>query len=136
LYGFIVKGINYVAFSNMTMILDIALDIDDYSLVEDGWLNMEFGKKLRSRRKKERMSQDSLATSAGLSRTSIVNVESGRQGVSLATLYRLAGALSCEISDLLPSLPSMDLPRITVGDDGPEAKQAVLRIMQRVQSES
>ena len=101
--------------------------------MDETWLNQEFGTQLRARRRKARLSQDGLAAASGLSRTSVVNIEKGRQGVSLGTLYRLARALACDTSELLPPIPTSDLPRITIGDESAETKQAVMRVMRRAQ---
>lgn len=48
------------------------------------------------------MTQVAFAKAVGLSRTSITNIESGRQPVSLHTLYSMADILGVEVSDLLP----------------------------------
>lgn len=48
------------------------------------------------------MSQDDLAASVALSRTSITNLESGRQQVPLHTLYEIAEALGSSLKELLP----------------------------------
>jgi transcriptional regulator with XRE-family HTH domain len=48
------------------------------------------------------MSQDAFAKAVGLSRTSITNIERGRQPVSLHTLYSMADILGVEPADLLP----------------------------------
>ena len=114
-------------------ILDIRADRGNISRMEETWLNREFGSRLRERRKKAELSQDGLASAAGLSRTSVVNIERGRQGVSLATIYRLAEALGCASTDLLPPLPETQVPRITIGDQSSESRQAVMRVMQRAQ---
>lgn len=66
-------------------------------------LNAAFGEHLRRLRGQARMSQDTLGRRAGLSRTSITNIEVGRQHVSLDVLYRLADALGQEPRDLLPT---------------------------------
>lgn len=98
--------------------------------MEDKWLNVEFGARVRERRKKADLSQDDLAAAAKVSRTSVVNIERGRQGVSIGTLYRLANALACNPADLLPLRPAARLPRIAIGDGSREAEQAVLLVMQ------
>lgn len=98
------------------------------------WLDRAFGVLLRERRDAQRMSQEQLAQSAGLSRTSVVNIEKGRQGVSLESLYKLAAALGCQPGDLLPSAPSMDLPTISIGDQSAEARLAIGQVMNRVRS--
>lgn len=98
------------------------------------WLDRAFGVLLRDRRDIQHMSQQQLAEAAGLSRTSVVNIEKGRQGVSLDSLYKLAGALGCQPGDLLPSAPSMDVPKIKMGDDSEESRLAVGQVMNRVRS--
>jgi transcriptional regulator with XRE-family HTH domain len=107
--------------------------------MDEARLNLEFGSRLRERRQEAGMSQETLAETAGLSRTSVVNIEKGRQGVSLGTLYRLANALACDCADLLPpppegqAIPEIDLPRIAIGDERADSRRAVMRIMQRAQ---
>ena len=64
-----------------------------------------FGRLLARRRKKAGLSQEALAKLVGLSRTSIANVERGRQPVQLHSLYTMSSALAIEITDLLPAMP-------------------------------
>lgn len=64
-----------------------------------------FGKLLAGRRTGAGMSQEEFAKAVGLSRTSITNIERGRQPVSLHTLYSMADILGIEAVDLLPSAP-------------------------------
>jgi transcriptional regulator with XRE-family HTH domain len=98
----------------------------------DERLNAEFGRLLRELRRRTAMSQDLLAEAAGVSRTSIVNIEAGRQGISLSTLYRLALALRLTPQALLPPLPiEGTLPRIRLGPETPESERAILAVMRR-----
>ncbi len=98
-------------------------------------LNLEFGTRLREMRRRVGLSQDQLANAARLSRTSIVNVERGRQGVSLGTLYRLADALSCSPAQLLPARQEVEMPRIAIGSEAVSARQAVLAVLRRAQEQ-
>lgn len=66
-------------------------------------IRTEFGRTLRLVRKKVGLSQQELADRVALSRPSIVNIELGRQGISLEQLYGLAGALGVSAADLLPN---------------------------------
>lgn len=66
-------------------------------------LNAAFGQQLRELRTSVGLSQDALARRAGLSRTSVTNIEMGRQHVSLDVLYRLADGLGAEPRQLLPN---------------------------------
>ena len=63
----------------------------------------EFGRLIRERRKAISQNQTTLANSVGLSRTSITNIELGRQQVALHMLYALANALGIEPQVLLPA---------------------------------
>lgn len=65
-------------------------------------LYKEIGRTLRQRREKAGLTQGDVATRVGLSRTSITNIEQGRQHVTLHVLYALADAIGSKPSDLLP----------------------------------
>src|SRR5262245_59867222 len=67
-------------------------------------LYRRFGKLVQLHRKRlAGMTQDQLAVRVGLSRTSITNIEQGRQHVSLHQLYSIAEALQVSPEVLLPS---------------------------------
>ena len=65
-------------------------------------LYIELGKKIKNARG-TRLSQADLAKASSLSRTSITNIEKGRQHLPLHTLYTIANALEISIGDLLPN---------------------------------
>ena len=95
-------------------------------------LAVEFGRRLRHLRDEVDLSQEALAAASGLSRTSIVNIERGRQGVSLATLYNLASALGLEPRILLPNAdPPPAVPRIAIGPNTRDSERAVLAVMRK-----
>jgi transcriptional regulator with XRE-family HTH domain len=62
-----------------------------------------FGAMLAVARRKRNISQEVLAAELGLSRTSITNIEKGRQPLQLHALYLVAQSLSIDVKDLLPS---------------------------------
>lgn len=62
----------------------------------------EFGRILRQRRADANLTQDELANKVGLVRTSITNIELGKQNVSLHLLFQLADALGVQTKDILP----------------------------------
>lgn len=67
------------------------------------------------------MSQAALAKAVGLSRTSITNIERGRQPVNIHTLYAMADILGLDVGDLLPPSPKESLDMPLAGDqDGKE----------------
>lgn len=73
----------------------------------------EFGRLLRDQRDKEGLTQKDISERVGLSRTSITNIELGKQHVSLHLLYKLASAVNTSPTNLLPdnkfAAPSNDL---------------------------
>ncbi|MEQ8674156.1 MAG: helix-turn-helix transcriptional regulator [Aggregatilineales bacterium] len=66
------------------------------------------GKNIRDARIRAQMTQDDLAKSLGLQRTSITNIESGSQKIQLHTLYMLASALDVNLISLLPDTSSFE----------------------------
>ena len=66
-------------------------------------LYQEIGQKLKTRRIQLKITQQDLADIIGLKRTSIANLESGRQCIPLGKLYELCHALDMQILDVLPS---------------------------------
>jgi transcriptional regulator with XRE-family HTH domain len=48
------------------------------------------------------MTQGELASALGVARTSVTNIEAGRQGLSASMLWRIAGILGCNPNALLP----------------------------------
>jgi len=68
--------------------------------MEDFYL--EFGRALRYYRQSAHLTQDDLATRVGLGRTSVTNIEQGRQHVPLHMLFELATAVGVEPAALLP----------------------------------
>jgi len=64
----------------------------------------EVGRRIRDARKRRRpaLTQEGLAKLVSLTRTSITNVEKGRQKLLLHTLADIAGALQVDVATLLP----------------------------------
>lgn len=71
----------------------------------------QFGQLLAEVRRKKGISQEFLADELGLSRTSITNIEKGRQPIQLHSLYRIARLLEVELKELLPSPQVFESPR-------------------------
>lgn len=61
------------------------------------------GKNIRERRQFFDINQEDLAEQIGLTRTSISNIEAGRQLPPLDILYKICHSLGSELPDLLPS---------------------------------
>lgn len=64
---------------------------------------IEIGKKIRDVRERKHISQEDLAKKVGLTRTSITNIEKGRQKLLVHTLINIAQELSMDAKALLPS---------------------------------
>lgn len=65
-------------------------------------LYAEIGRRIRSEREALGFTQTDLAQAVGLLRTSIANIESGRQRLPIQTLYQIAYELGVPIYALLP----------------------------------
>ena len=65
------------------------------------------GSKIRNRRVAEERTQEDLAARVGMARTSLTNLERGRQHIPLHTLMRLASELDLELADLMPSMADL-----------------------------
>lgn len=74
----------------------------DESLPNRDLVYREFGVLLAAERKRKRLSQSRLAELIGLSRTSITNIECGRQPIQLHQLYSFAAILRIDVKNLLP----------------------------------
>lgn len=69
------------------------------------------GRKLRQTRENQHLSQDSLAKRLGISRTSMVNIEAGRQRAPLHLLWQIAELLETKLPLLIPSPEELLVPR-------------------------
>lgn len=70
----------------------------------------EFGKLVRRHRMRLKLTQDQLADRVGLSRTSITNIEKGRQKVLIHHLIHLAESLQVSPEALLPPIGMPQIP--------------------------
>lgn len=61
------------------------------------------GERLRERRLEANVTQAQLAEAAGVLRTSITNIEAGRQKPPLHLLYKMCMALDVEVSSIVPT---------------------------------
>lgn len=74
------------------------------ALPADLRLSAGLAARVRSARKAARMTQQTLAEACGLERTSVTNLEAGRQIPKLPALYRMAEALKMRPDELLGNL--------------------------------
>ncbi|GIU25591.1 helix-turn-helix domain-containing protein [Shewanella schlegeliana] len=65
-------------------------------------LAIQFGLKLRSKRKELGISQDKLALLAEIDRSYAGRIERGEVNITLEKAYQLAEVLDCDVKELLP----------------------------------
>jgi transcriptional regulator with XRE-family HTH domain len=65
-----------------------------------------FGQMVAKWRLDAGLKQGAFAKRIGLSRTSVTNIERGRQAVNLHTVYLMAETLGRDVTDLLPASPT------------------------------
>ncbi len=85
---------------------------------------VEVGRRIREARKRAGMTQQDLGDEVNLSRTSITNIESGNQPVTIWLLHLVSSAVDCALIDLLPTLQEPGQP--TFPTDVPPKTAAVL----------
>jgi len=73
-------------------------------------LYRKLGENIRKCRTQRKLSQDELAKLVGLNRTSMTNIEKGRQHPPLHTLCEIVEHLKVDISELLPRPTAMQDP--------------------------
>ena len=78
-------------------------------------INKAFGARLGAERKKSLLTQEELSRRVGIGRTTIANIERGRQSVSVPLLYRLASALGVAPEGLLPQGVETGSPEVGSG---------------------
>jgi len=81
------------------------------------------GRQLRERREELGLSQNKIADNVGLLRTSITNIESGRQKPPLHVLYSICLALKIEVAEVLPKTGDVELRKVIAVDVNNQTKQ-------------
>ena len=65
---------------------------------------IEFGKRVREERKKLNLSQEELASRAGVHRTYIGMIERAEKNITLENIEKIAKALNLNVSDIFKNL--------------------------------
>jgi transcriptional regulator with XRE-family HTH domain len=95
--------------------LDTITLISDYKYVmaitEGDFKWQELGDRINRRRVARKISQQTLASSAGLTQNAIYRLEAGETNPQLSTLQRIAPALECSVRELLCGM-SENAPRL------------------------
>jgi transcriptional regulator with XRE-family HTH domain len=100
----------YCLFSKLVYDIDIAAGLGhNWPTMKIDPFYAEFGQLLQNARrspKGTKLTQSDLADAVGLSRSSVANIEKGRQPVQLHLVVRMAQVLGVDISELIPRQPS------------------------------
>jgi DNA-binding XRE family transcriptional regulator len=72
--------------------------------IDETLLYQRLGHQLRQTREAAELTQAKLAENVGVLRTSITNIEAGRQKAPLHLIYEICAVLQVDIHDILPSL--------------------------------
>jgi transcriptional regulator with XRE-family HTH domain len=91
----------------------------------------EVGKLIAAYRRKKKLSQAVLASHIGHTRTSITNIEAGRQRIPLDLLYKIADVLQTDFRNLLAP-PSESLPPEIEKKLPKQFDEAQLRALKRI----
>jgi transcriptional regulator with XRE-family HTH domain len=109
--------------------------------IQEDRLYLHVGERLKRRREEKRITQAMLSQRSGVDRSSIANIEGGRQRPSLHVLYKLCAALEIEVSAILPSNVEVVSQRaaddraLQGGNLPPKAAQHVETLMRELEDE-
>lgn len=70
---------------------------------------LQVGANIQKARKRQGLNQDGLAQAVQLTRSSIANIEAGRQRALIHTVVLIAQVLDVEIGELLPPIGAVDV---------------------------
>lgn len=91
------------------------------------------GEQLKTHREKQGLTQGDLAGLVGLERTSITNIEGGKQKLPIHVLYGVCRALSVNPSDVLPRIEDVSeqpkLERVSIGDFSGALPPGIARLL-------
>src|SRR5712664_2650029 len=96
------------------------------------------GATIARRRSSARLTQAQLAERIGSARTSVTNLERGRQQMPLHQLLRIAEVLEVDLKDLIPSrseVHAQDRISIIVGTDKSDVPPETARLITRILNE-
>jgi transcriptional regulator with XRE-family HTH domain len=118
--------------------LDIGILSGHGRAVEVDRFYVQLGRRIRAARTKAQLRQDQLGQSLGLSRTSVTNIEQGRQRLQVHHLALVSEALRVPIAELVDGLTAeprtTDLPEEAKQLD-PAAREWVRRVAARLGTE-
>ncbi len=123
---FLIKAFLLLTLVNLCAILPTMDKMDTIG----GSIYKLVGERIKKRRIELEMTQEDLAKCIGILRTSVANIESGRQRAPLNILYKICGILKIEPNNLMPTMNEVSASTVvsTMKDGGLPVKAAqVLR---------
>lgn len=66
------------------------------------------GEKIRKQRELQQITQENIANTAGILRTTLSNIENGRQQPAIHILFSIATALKTDVFSLIPRIDEID----------------------------
>lgn len=81
-------------------------------MIDERKLYETIGQEIKKIRKTKGYNQSELASKINIERTSITNIESGRQKVTLFALYKICALFEIEPSDLLPEAGEVSIHNV------------------------
>jgi DNA-binding XRE family transcriptional regulator len=82
-------------------------------MLDEPRLKKYLGNRIKGLRVSNGYKQVDLATLVGLERTSITNIESGKQMVSVPLIYKLCHIFQVDVSDLMPKIEDILIHKVT-----------------------
>lgn len=92
---------------SITLTCNLSRSILDYMKTNEALLYKKLGHQLRQKRESANLTQAQLAERVTVLRTSITNIEAGRQKAPLHLLYELCAVLQVDIKDMLPLMSDL-----------------------------
>ena len=88
----------------------------------------ELGRRIKDARKKSCLTQEALATKISLTRTTVTNIEKGRQQLLVHTLVDIAEALNVAPDTLLPESKAPSIDKLLTAET-PQAQEWILKVV-------
>ena len=103
----------FLTLSMLPILMESVITMSDVKMAVNYGLNkvrfpapVLVGSRIRQLREAARLTQEELATAAGIGRVTLVRIENGQQSPRYETLVALAGALGRPVAELLASEPA------------------------------
>ncbi|MEA5576071.1 helix-turn-helix transcriptional regulator [Anabaena sp. UHCC 0451] len=106
--------------------------------INENNLYQQIGRRIKQRRTEMGMTQAELADAIGVLRTSITNIEAGRQKAPLHVLYQLCIVLDVKVAAILPTeaeVTNLNTKSTTIEDEVKEELPKTAEFLQQLMEE-